>query len=116
MLENRDELATAHIFPSSFDPKTMELLNERSATGIDGTPPNAQSDDPLLFCVGFTLVDAVAGRGNVEHVELLCVGAVEEVAAQIVTKAQRGHWHTPDMTCTGRVVAADKVATAKAQH
>eukprot|EP01043_Picozoa_sp_COSAG02_P057862 COSAG02_NODE_7099_length_3185_cov_3.475373_2_plen_101_part_00 len=94
----------------AFDPKTMELSNGRGATGPDGTPLNAQSECPLLFCVGFALVDAVAGRGNVEHVELMCIGAVEEVAAQIVMKAQRGHWYTPDMTCKGRGVAEDKLA------
>lgn len=88
----------------------MELPNGRGPTGPDGTPLNTRSDDPLLFCVGFALVDAVAGRGNVEHVELMCIGAVEEVAAQIVMKAQRGHWYTPDMTCKGRVVAPDRDA------
>lgn len=113
MLEKRDELATAHLFPSHFDVKTMELPNGHSAIGADGAPLHGQSDDPLLFCVGFALAEAVAGRGNVEHVELLCVGAVEEVAAQIATKAQRGRWHTPDMKCVGRVVAADEVASAK---
>lgn len=108
-LENRDELAIAHLFPSPFSPETMELP---SATG---PATGAEFDAPLLFCVGFSLAEAVAGRGNVEHVELVCVGAVEEVAAQITTKAQRGHWHTPDMRCTGRVVPANKPTSVKTQ-
>ena len=115
-LENRDELATAHLFPSHFDAKRMELPNGHSAIGAEGAHQDGQSDGPLLFCVGFALAEAVAGRGNVEHMELLCVGAVEEVAAQIATKAQRGRWHTPDMKCVGRVVAAEEVTSAKTQQ
>ena len=92
----------------------MELPNGHSAVGAEGAA-DSKSDAPLLFCVGFALADAVAGRGNVEHAELLCIGAVEEVAAQIAVKAQRGHWYTPDMTCTGRVVAADEARSPKNQ-
>lgn len=115
-LENTDELARAHLFPSSFDPATMELPTGSGAMGAEGVSLEAASEKPLLFCVGFAMAEAVAGRGNVEHVERLCVGAVEEVSAQISTKAQRGEWHTPDMTCTGRVVPAGEVASEEAKR
>lgn len=82
----------------------MEPITEDNAARVKSRDPQCEYA-PLLFCVGYALAEAVTGRGNVEHVEQLCIGAVEEVASQISTKAQRGHWHSPDMTCTGRVVA-----------
>ena len=111
-LESADELARAHLFPSSFDLATMQPPAS-GAMGAEGNMVEAASGAPLLYCVGFAFADGFGVGANVAHAERLCVAAVEEVAAQITTKAQRGEWHTPDMTCAGRVVAAGGVVVPK---
>jgi len=113
-LEATDELETVHLFPTPFDPSTMDPFQ-----GGDGGPvvragrrdaseegERAAPRCELLFCVGFSLAQGVveAGLGNVEHAKQLCLNAAEEVGAQLVAKAQRAGWHSSDMVLRGSVV------------
>ena len=104
---------------------TMDIVNLHGGSpanflDVGGGATKERVVEAFKIILSDTKVKAVLINifGGIVRCDLIAegvIGAVEEVAAQITVKAQRGHWYTPDMTCIGRVVAADEVGSAKNQ-